>query len=416
MSETLNQFCHRSLDSVKAEGLNRHLRVVESPQSSVIRINGREYQNFSSNDYLGLANHPQIKKQAIKTMETYGIGAGASPLISGFQKPQQALQYALADMKSVESALVFNSGYSTAAGAIPALFGPKDILIIDKLCHASLIDGARKSGAKLRVFRHNDTNDLEKKLKWATSQPKKHPAEEAAHICIIAESVYSMDGDRAPLKRLVELKRSYQAWLMIDEAHSTGLFGAQGRGLIQEEGLSEHVEIQMGTLGKALGCSGGFIAGSKVLIDFLINKARSFIFSTAPSPMVSAAALTSVQIARSEEGDRLRKTLFDHIQTFHETISDHWKNSGTSSAPRLETSADMATPIFPWWVGEAEKAVQLSQALMDRGIFVPAIRYPTVPPNTSRLRITISAAHSKTAIHNLAKQLVQCHEQLNLRS
>ena len=416
MFKTLNLFCHQSLDAVKAEGLNRQLKLVESPQSSVIRINGRDYQNFSSNDYLGLANHPKIKSKAAQAIETFGTGAGASPLISGFQKPLNALQTALADLKGTESALVFNSGYSTAVGAIPALFGPKDILIIDKLCHASLIDGARKSGAKLRVFHHNDTQDLEKKLKWAALQSRTLPAKDSGHIGVIAESVYSMDGDRAPLKRIVELKRVYGAWLMIDEAHSTGLFGVQGRGLIQEEGLSEEVEIQMGTLGKALGCSGGFIAGSKLLVDFLINKARSFIFSTAPSPMVSAAALASVQIVRSEEGEGLRKKLFRHIQTFQDAIDDHWKNAEGNNAPGLHQSADMATPILPWRVGEAEKAVQLSQALMDRGFFVPAIRYPTVPPNTSRLRITLSASHSTTAINNLAKQLVHCHEQLNLRS
>jgi 8-amino-7-oxononanoate synthase len=416
MPETLDQFCRRSLDVVKAEGLKRHLRLIESPQSSIIRINGREYQNFSSNDYLGLANHPEIKIQAAQAMETFGTGAGASPLISGFQPPLSELQKALADLKGAESSLVFNSGYSTAIGTIPALFGPNDILILDKLCHASLIDGVRKSGAKLRIFRHNDTDDLEKKLKWATSQLKASSAKESSHIGIIVESVYSMDGDRAPLKRIVELKQSHGAWIMVDEAHATGLFGEQGKGLIQQEGLSEDVEVQMGTLGKALGCSGGFITGSKWLINFLINKARSFIFSTALSPMVSAAALASVQMIKSKEGDSLRKTLFDHIRTFHEAVGDRWKNSVDSTDPGLHQSAQLTTPILPWWVGEAEKAVQLSQALMDRGLFVPAIRYPTVPPNTSRLRITLSASHSKSAIETLAKQLVQCHEQLNLRT
>ena len=413
MSETLNQFCQRSLDTVQLEGLKRQLRLIESPQSSVVQIDGREYQNFSSNDYLGLANHPGIKEKVLQTMEAFGTGAGASPLISGFQTPQNELQMALADLKGAESALVFHSGYCTAVGTIPALFEPTDILIIDKLCHASLIDGARRSGAKLRVFRHNDTVDLEKKLKWAASQSTTPGTKDGNHIGIIAESVYSMDGDHAPLKQIAALKHAYGAWLMIDEAHSTGLFGKHGAGLIQEQGLSGQVDIQMGTLGKALGCSGGFIAGSKLLVDFLINKARSFIYSTAPSPMVSAAALACLHITTSEEGDHLRKNLFDRIQTFHEAVGEPWRNPIGGTASGLHQTAGLTSPILPWWVGDAEKAVRLSQALMDRGLFVPAIRYPTVPPNTSRLRITLSASHSSAAIENLVKQLVHCHEQLN---
>lgn len=416
MPETLDQFCHRTLDSIRSEGLSRNLQLVESPQSSVIKRNGQEYQNFSSNDYLGLANHTEIKQQAAKALKTYGTGAGASPLISGFQQPLQELQTALAELKSAESALVFNSGYSTAVGTIPALFGPNDYLILDKLCHASLIDGARKSGAKLRIFRHNDTSDLEKKLKWAVNQLKGSLTKDSSHIGIIAESVYSMDGDTAPIKRMVELKHLYGAWIMIDEAHATGLFGNQGRGLIEQEGLSDQVDVQMGTLGKALGCSGGFITGSKSLVDFLTNKARSFIFSTAPSPMVSAAALASVHITKSEEGNRLRKILFERIQTFHDAIGESWKNNENSMGQGLHHSSDLTTPILPWWVGEAEKAVHLSKDLMDHGFFVPAIRYPTVPPNTSRLRITLSASHTKSSVENLAKQLVHCHEQLNRQS
>ena len=222
-----------------------------------------------------------------------------------------------------------------------------------------------------------------------------------------------MDGDHAPLKQIAALKHAYGAWLMIDEAHSTGLFGKHGGGLIQEQGLSGQVDIQMGTLGKALGCSGGFIAGSKLLVDFLINKARSFIYSTALSPMVSAAALASLHFTTSEEGDHLRKNLFDRMQTFHEAVGDPWRNPNGGTAPGLHQTAGLTSPILPWWVGDAEKAVRLSQALMDRGLFVPAIRYPTVPPNTSRLRITLSASHSSAAVENLVKQLVHCHEQLN---
>ncbi|MBT5925953.1 MAG: 8-amino-7-oxononanoate synthase [Verrucomicrobia bacterium] len=412
MSETLNQYCERALDASRNEGLHRTLRLVESPQKPVIRFNGRDYDNFSSNDYLGLANHPGLKRHVTQAIETHGIGAGASPLISGYQRPMMQLQRALADLKGTESALVFNSGYATAIGVIPALFGPKDILVIDKLSHASLIDGARKSGAKLRIFRHNDTQDLEKKLQWSVSQLKSDQTKEKGHIGIIGESVYSMDGDHAPLKRMVELKNSYGAWLMIDEAHSTGLYGDQGRGLIQREELSDQIEIQMGTLGKALGCSGGFIAGSDQLVDFLINKARSFIFSTALPPMVSAAAVASIQYLKSEEGDTLREKLFHNIRTFHDAIPVEWKNEEGSDGPGLHLHQELTTPILPWWVGDAEKAVQLSQELLTQGYFVPAIRYPTVPPSTSRLRITISASHTKAAINKLAIKLVQCHERL----
>ncbi|MBI3878374.1 MAG: 8-amino-7-oxononanoate synthase, partial [Verrucomicrobia bacterium] len=280
---------NQRLASLREQGLWRELRRVDSPQGPRVEIAGRSLVNFSSNDYLGLANHPALKEAAIKAVEKFGAGAGASRLVCGSLAPFHELEETLAAFKGTEAALTFSTGYACALGTITALLGKDDIIILDKLVHASIVDAAKLSGAKLRIFRHNDLNDLEAKLRWA-SDSKPRTTHHAPRTLVVTESVFSMDGDLAPLRNIVELKEKFGAWLMVDEAHATGLFGEHRRGLVEEFGLSGRVEIQMGTLGKSVGASGGYICGSRALVDWLVNRARSFIFSTAPVPSSAASA------------------------------------------------------------------------------------------------------------------------------
>jgi 8-amino-7-oxononanoate synthase len=303
---------NQRLESLRAQGLRRELRRVDSPQSPRIKIGGKTLLNFSSNDYLGLANHPKLKEAAIKAVEKFGAGAGASRLICGSLAPFHELEETLAAFKGTEAALTFSSGYAAAVGTICALLGKDDIIIIDKLVHACIVDAARLSGAKLRVFDHNDLNDLEKILKWADKESC-HSSLVTRHVLIVTESIFSMDGDAAPLREIAALKEQYGAWLMVDEAHATGLYGKHRRGLAEELGVSSQIEIQMGTLGKALGASGGYICGSRPLIDFLVNRARSFIFSTAPVPAAAAAATAGIKLVQASEGKKLNEQLWRHV-------------------------------------------------------------------------------------------------------
>ncbi len=281
----------READARAAKSLSRRLRTLESADGIEIVRDGRAFVNFASNDYLGLSQHPKVKAAAALAIEHFGAGAGASRLICGSLPAHRELDEATSRFKGTEAALSFATGYAAAVGAICSLVGTGDIVIVDKLIHASLVDGARLSGATLRVFAHNEVGDLRSILEWAA----KSRAEKAAtRILIVTESVFSMDGDCAPLREIVHLKNEFSAWLLVDEAHALGILGPGRRGLAEELGVASQIEIQMGTLGKAAGAAGGFIAGSKVLIDHLINSARSFIFSTAPVPGSAAAARAGV--------------------------------------------------------------------------------------------------------------------------
>ena len=377
------------LAALREQNLFRELRRVDSTQGPRLEIGGRTLLNFSSNDYLGLANHPDLKAAALKAIETYGAGAGASRLVCGSLAPFHELEETLAAFKKTEAALVFSTGYATALGAICALVGKEDVIILDKLVHACIVDAARLSGAKLRVFDHNDLNDLEDKLKWATGKFRTQNPKSRA--LIVTESVFSMDGDRAPLREIAALKEKYGAWLMVDEAHATGIIGHHGRGLADELGVGHQIEIQMGTLGKALGASGGYICGSRVLVDFLVNRARSFIFSTAPVPAAAAAATAGIQIAQSAEGETRRKNLFKRVNEL--TAKLKIKNLKPGSA------------IIPLILGDESVAIDAAAKLHGQNIFVPAIRYPTVARHAARLRITLTAAHSAADVESLCLAL-----------
>ena len=380
------------LDALREQNLLRELRRIDSPQAPRLQIGGKPFLNFSSNDYLGLANDPVLKEAVIQAIEKFGAGSGASRLICGSLAPHHELEETLADFKKTEAALVFSTGYAAALGTIGALAGKNDIIIIDKLVHASIVDAAKLSGAKLRVFAHNDLEDLEKILKWAVTKPVSGVwlAKERPRIFIVTESVFSMDGDFAPLKEIVALKEKYGAWLMVDEAHATGIFGKDGRGFAESCGISQQIEIQMGTLGKALGASGGYICGSRSLIDYLINRARSFIFSTAPVPATAAAATAAIHFVKSKPGEKRRKLLWDRVTQFHS---------------KLKTQNSKLSAIIPLLIGDEKKAVQIAADLRARGILIPAIRYPTVARGTSRLRLTMTAAHTAEDVGKLCATL-----------
>lgn len=380
MERALEGFLTEQLEEISRRFLHRRLQAIEGPQGIQVRRDGRELLNFSSNDYLGLANHPALRDAALEGWERGGFGSGASRLVCGTLPAHEELEAAIADFKRTPAALSFSSGYAAALGTIPALCGSRDIVILDKLSHACLVDGARLSGATIRVFHHNDLEKLESHLRWAR---EKHPR---ARVLIVVESVYSMDGDLAPVSEMVDLKDRFGAWLLLDEAHAVGVLGEMGRGLADREGVADRIEIQMGTLGKALGTHGAYIAGSEALREFLINSARSFIFSTAqPSPLATAAR-EALKICQSSEGDALRASL-------RQNLSYAGQRLGLGEAPAA---------ILPWIIGNESEALDMSSKLLEAGLLVPAIRYPTVAKGSARLRIALTANHTLKNIQMLA--------------
>ena len=386
MSDAFDQFLHGELKSIDEAGLLRSLRRIETPQQVEVHSGDRELINFSSNDYLGLAAHESLRMAAQDGVEALGAGAGSARLISGSQTIAHELEAALAAFKQTEAALSFSSGYAAALGVVPALVGQGDVLVIDKLVHASLVDAARLSGAKLRVFKHNDLAELETILQWASGRE--------GNTLVITESVFSMDGDLAPVRDLVQLKNRYGAWLMLDEAHATGLYGEDRRGIAEEMGVADGVEVQLGTLGKALGAAGGYICGSQALIDLLVNRARSFIFSTAPVPAQLAAAKRGVELVQSNEGEALRTRLWANVDALKNgLIQQGWKLPVVRSA------------ILPLIIGDEREALALAECLREAGVWVPAVRYPTVARGAARLRVTVSAAHQPKHLDALLEAL-----------
>lgn len=382
----------QSIDSeladLRAHALLRQLREIDSPQQPSLEFAGRKLINFSSNDYLGLATEMSLRAAAKQAIDQYGVGAGASRLVCGTLSPHMRLEERLAEFKRTEAALTFSSGYAAAIGTLGALLRKDDVVILDKLCHACLIDGARLSGAHIRIYPHNHLGKLESHLQWAGENFPE------ARVVVATEAVFSMDGDWAKLAEIVDIKRRYGAMLLLDEAHAVGVIGSNGRGLADQLGVAGEIDIHMGTLSKALGGSGGYICGARRLIDLLINRARSFIFSTAPPPAVAAAALAAVEFMMSPAGENRRQALRRNLAHF------------AGEMPKLfNGDRKIQSAIVPIIIGRAEAAVEASQLLADRGFFVPAIRYPTVPRESARLRVTLSARHTARQIGALCEQL-----------
>ncbi len=377
------------LETTRRQDLFRRLREVQSASDVTLTLHSETITSFASNDYLGLANHPQLKAAARDATDRFGAGSGASRLITGSLTPHRDLENRLASFKGTQAALVFNSGYQTAVGVLSAVLTEHDVVFSDRLNHACLIDGIRLSKAKTKVFNHNDAKHLESLLKETSEQ--QHSGEiEKGNWLIVTESVFSMDGDQAPLNQIAQLKQEFGAWLMIDEAHATGFFGKNRSGLVEASGLSDQVDIHMGTLGKALGSAGGFVCGSQALREVLINRARSFIFSTAPTPASAAAATAALSLVESAEGERRAKDLWERVKQLREG---------------LNLSGEIHSPIIPYIVGDEAQSLALSQKLLEQRILVPAIRYPSVPRGEARLRITLSANHTEEQVNQLVSAL-----------
>jgi glycine C-acetyltransferase/8-amino-7-oxononanoate synthase len=330
-----------------------------------------------------------VKAAAKKAIEEFGTGAGASRLVTGTELPHTKTERQIAEFKGLDAALLFSSGYAAAIGTITAVAGPGDVIILDKLAHACLIDGAKLSGAALRVFPHNDIPKLKSHLAWAS---KTYPSGKAL---IVTESVFSMDGTFADLTAIVDLKRKFAALLMVDEAHATGVIGPKGSGWIAALGLTKEVEIQMGTLSKALGTSGGFICASAPLIQLLVNRARSFVYSTALPPASAAAACAALEIVRSDEGEMLRTRLLNNSRLLDRSLT-------AQSRPK----SDAISPIFPVIIGDEQRALLLAETLLRQGFLAPAIRYPSVARGSARIRIALSSSHNSEQIRSLTEAIL----------
>ncbi|HEY3305229.1 MAG TPA: 8-amino-7-oxononanoate synthase [Candidatus Binatia bacterium] len=374
-------FMQEELEALKRRGLYRKLRRVEGEQGPTLILDGCEVLNFSSNNYLGLANHPALKQAAKEAVDRYGCGAVASRLISGNMTLHEELEEKLAKLKNTEAALVFNSGFQVNVGIIPTLAGEGDVIFSDELNHASIIDGCRLARAKTIVYPHRDPARLEDALKKAPAATRK---------LIITETLFSMDGDEAPLAEIVELAEQYGALIMVDEAHATGVAGPNGAGVAAKLGLGERIPIQMGTLGKALGGFGAYVAGSRALREFLVNRCRSFIFTTALPPAVLAAAIAAVDLIYQEPQRRL--ALWHNIRAMREGLQSLGFSLGSSESQ-----------ILPLVIGDAEKCMAFSERLLHKGVFAQGIRPPTVPEGTSRLRITLMATHTHEHLHRAIK-------------
>ena len=364
-------FIEQKLEEIRSRNLYRQLKVVDGEQDATVRLNGREVLNLSSNNYLGLANHPALKQAAREALDRWGCGSGASRLISGNMTAHEELEQRIARFKGTEAALVFNSGYQANVGIIATLMERDDVVLSDALNHASIIDGCRLSRAAVSVYRHCDMEHLESLLKDAPARARK---------LIATESIFSMDGDIAPLGEMVELAERHGAMVMVDEAHATGVRGPNGAGVVAEMGLGDRVLVQMGTLGKALGAFGAYVAGSARLKELLINRARSFIFTTSLPPVVMAMAGAAVELVEREPERQCA------LQRNTGRLRDGLQRIGYEVAG--------STQIIPVIVGDEQPCMELAARLLESGFYVQGIRPPTVPPGTSRLRVTTMATHT----------------------
>jgi 8-amino-7-oxononanoate synthase len=361
------------LSQSERNNLLRHIMVVDSSGGPRVTIAGRDMLLLCSNDYLGLANHPALRQAAQKAIDQYGFGAGASRLVSGTGPLHQALEDRIARFKGTEASLVFNSGYAANTGIIPAIAGAGDMILSDSLNHASIIDGCRLSKAAVRVYHHKDVGHVETLLKTDLNAKRK---------LIVTDGVFSMDGDIAPLKDLVFLSEKYNAILMVDDAHGAGVLGTTGRGTVEHAGVSGRVHIQMGTLGKAFGSFGAYAAGSKDIIDFLVNRSRSFIYSTALPPSVCAASIAAIDVVQQEPERKER--LWKNRGRFVNGLKFMGIDTGTSE-----------TPIIPIVIGDSGRTLKSAERLFEYGIYAPAIRPPTVAADAARIRTTVTAAHTE---------------------
>ncbi len=369
------QWIEQELESLRQSGLYTHIRTLSSPQGAWLVVDGREVLNFCSNNYLGLANHPRLRQAAVEAIERYGVGPGAVRTIAGTMDLHVTLERRLAEFKGVEAAITFQSGFNANLGAIPALVGKEDVIFSDELNHASIIDGCRLSRATVIRYTHIDPEDLRRKMSAAKEQGYRR-------ALVVTDGVFSMDGDVAPLDRIYQVAQEFGALLMVDDAHGEGVLGRGGRGIVDHFDLHGKVDVEVGTLSKAFGVVGGVVAGRRVIVEWLRQRGRPFLFSSAMTVPDVAACLAAVDLL--EESTELVDRLWQNTEYFKREMEALGFDTGQST-----------TPITPIMLGQAPLAQQFSRRLFEEGVFAMAIGYPTVPKGKARIRVMISAAHSR---------------------
>jgi glycine C-acetyltransferase len=391
------QFVTDALGELRAKGVAPKLRVLEGEQKPVATFDGKEVINLASNNYLGLTTHKSLRKAEIEAVRKYGAGAGAVRTIAGTMKLHMELEEQIARFKNVEACVVFQSGFTANAGTVSAILGKEDLIVSDELNHASIIDGARLSRATIKVFKHKDVADCERILQ--------ETADWKGHKLIITDGVFSMDGDIAPLPKLCDLAEKYNCIMMVDDAHASGVLGRGGRGTIDHFDCHGRVHIQVGTLSKAIGTMGGYVCGSRDLIDFLYLRARPFLFSTSHPPATAAACQAAFTLLDSPEGERLVKKLWANTKFFKRELKKRGFEFKVSE-----------TPIIPIHVGEAAKAFEFSRQLFEAGVFAPAVGFPTVAEGKARLRAIVSATHKREELMRAADTLAAVGKSLGVIS
>ena len=383
MKKPVDQIFQQETDRIKKSGLYRSLKKIGGPICNVVFIDGQEMILLSSNNYLGLANHPKLKQAAISALNKYGTSAGSSRLIAGNMEIHEKLEKKIAKFKECKSAIIFSSGYMANIGVITSLAGKGDLILSDELNHASIVDGCRLSGAEIKVYSNKDTNEIEAVLsqcsgKTALGKYKKK--------FIITDGVFSMNGHIAPLSRILELAEVYNAFVIVDDAHATGVLGEKGKGTAKYYGLNNDRIIQIGTFSKALGSLGGYAAGSEVIIDYIRNKSRSFIYSTALPPSVCAASIAAIDLLENDL--HLKKRLWNNVESFRNKLEKFGFNTMQSQ-----------TQIIPILIGDTNLTMKFAKSLFIKGIYAPGVRPPTVPDNTSRIRVSLMASHTDMQIN-----------------
>jgi len=397
MKQNPLQYVSDQLRELRTKGVAPKLRVLEGEQKPVCTFDGREVINLASNNYLGLTTHKALRKAAVEAAKKYGAGAGAVRTIAGTMQLHMQLEEQIAKFKNVEACVVFQSGFTANAGTVAAVLGKEDLIVSDELNHASIIDGARLSRATIQVFKHKDVKDCERILQEHASFPGKK--------LIITDGVFSMDGDIAPLPELCTLAEKYDCIMMVDDAHSSGVLGRNGRGTIDHFDCHGRVHIQVGTLSKAIGVMGGYVCGSRELIDFLYLRARPFLFSTSHPPAVTAACIAAFSLLDSPAGEKLVKKLWKNTKTFKRELKKRGFQFKASE-----------TPIVPIHVGDAAKAFEFSNKLFEAGVFAPAVGYPTVAEGKARLRAIVSAGHKNEQLMKAADILAEVAKPLGIVS
>jgi glycine C-acetyltransferase len=390
-------FLEEQIEGMKAKGVFFRLRVLEGEQKAVADFDGREVINLGSNNYLGLTTHRALRRAALEAIRRYGVGAGAVRTIAGTMRPHVELEEQIAKFKETEACVVFQSGFEANAGTVAAILGKDDLILSDELNHASIIDGCRLSRAAIRVFKHRDVADCERLCQETANWP--------GHKLLITDGVFSMDGDIAPLPQLCDLAEKYNCIMMVDDAHASGVLGRGGRGTVDHLACHGRVDIQVGTMSKAIGAMGGYVCGSRALIEFLHHRARPFLFSTGHPPSVLASCQAAFSLLDSAEGERLIRKLWANTKFFQEKLRKRGFSTGESH-----------TPITPILVGDATKAFEFSRLLFDAGVFAPAVGFPTVAEGRARLRAMVTAAHKRTDLERACEVIGAAGKSLGIVS